>query len=63
MNKDPILRQLVDDQDWHVWMDDRRSLLSYPAVSDFCSLRLPVIPLPTVRLTDTLHLAFSGIVG
>ncbi|KAF9644987.1 FAD/NAD(P)-binding domain-containing protein [Thelephora ganbajun] len=34
MDKDPLLKQLVDDQDWHIWMDDRRSLLSYPVGRD-----------------------------
>ena len=43
MKKDPVLKQLVNDQDWHVWMDDRRSLSSYPVVS----YRSLIIPFPS----------------
>ena len=55
MKKDPLLRQLVDDQNWHIWMDDRRSLLSYPVVSD--RRQIPVNSRPSLlRLPFPLRL-------
>ena len=44
MDKDPILKYLVSDQDWHIWMDDRRSLLSYPVVSYLVLRYVPTFP-------------------
>ena len=66
MNKDPLLRQLVDDQNWHIWMDDRRSLLSYPVVSD--RRQIPVNSCPSLlRLPFPLRLVggfvILGIIG
>ena len=67
MNKDPLLKPLVDDQDWHIWMDDRRSLLSYPVVSCISSppLSHPSLlrsPFP-LRLADGFDVPRFGNIG
>ena len=64
MSKDPLLKQLVDDQSWHFWMDDRRSLWAYPVVSDHRKFSSPHLPLSchplSLRLADGSDLACFG---
>ena len=67
MEKDPLLKQLVNDQDWHIWMDDRRSLLSYPVVGyrrqfQFSHTFLLCFPFQ-IRFADGLYPARLGIIG
>jgi len=61
MSKDPLLKQLVDEQSWHIWMDDRRSLLGYPVVSDRRKSSSPHLPLSCPPLS--LRLAGGSDLG
>lgn len=64
MSKDPLLKQLVDDQSWHFWMDDGRALSTYPVVSGRRKFSSPHLSLScpplTLRLADDSDLAFFG---
>ena len=60
MKRDPVLKQLVSDQDWHIWMDDRRSLLSYPVVRCRCFLMLLFTsPFPTAPYSWSRSCSFG----